>query len=231
MSSVTVVGAGLAGSECAFQLAERGLAVTLVEQKPHKRTPAQHHDFFAELVCSNSLRGADLANAVGLLKEEMRRLGSLIMAVADLTRVPAGGALAVDREKFGAEITRRLHSHPQHSRAVRRGAAYPRRAPLRAGHGPADGRRAGARPGARGGRPSISPTTTPSRPSSRPTASTSTRSFGLPLRQGRRRRLRQLPAQPRAVRGLRRRRAGRREGRGARVRGAQATSRAACRSR
>src|SRR5688500_15176517 len=112
MSSVTVVGAGLAGSECAFQLAEHGLSVTLIEQKPHKRTPAQHHDFFAELVCSNSLRGADLANAVGLLKEEMRRLGSLIMAVADLTRVPAGGALAVDREKFGAEITRRLHSHP-----------------------------------------------------------------------------------------------------------------------
>jgi methylenetetrahydrofolate--tRNA-(uracil-5-)-methyltransferase len=112
MSSVTVVGAGLAGSECAFQLAERGLQVTLIEQKPRKRTPAQHHDFFAELVCSNSLRGADLANAVGLLKEEMRRLGSLIMAVADLTRVPAGGALAVDREKFGAEITRRLHTHP-----------------------------------------------------------------------------------------------------------------------
>jgi len=112
MTSVTVVGAGLAGSECAFQLAERGLLVTLIEQKPRKRTPAQHHDFFAELVCSNSLRGADLANAVGLLKEEMRRLGSLIMAVADLTRVPAGGALAVDREKFGAEITRRLHTHP-----------------------------------------------------------------------------------------------------------------------
>jgi methylenetetrahydrofolate--tRNA-(uracil-5-)-methyltransferase len=111
VTSAIVVGAGLAGSECAFQLAERGIDVTLIEQKPQKRTPAQHHDFFAELVCSNSLRGADLANAVGLLKEEMRRLGSLVMSVAEQTRVPAGGALAVDREKFGAEITRRLHGH------------------------------------------------------------------------------------------------------------------------
>jgi methylenetetrahydrofolate--tRNA-(uracil-5-)-methyltransferase len=111
MPSVIVVGAGLAGSECAYQLAERGVDVTLIEQKPRLRTPAQQHDFFAELVCSNSLRGADLANAVGLLKEEMRRLGSLVMAVADQTRVPAGGALAVDREKFGLEITRRLREH------------------------------------------------------------------------------------------------------------------------
>jgi methylenetetrahydrofolate--tRNA-(uracil-5-)-methyltransferase len=113
MSAVTIVGAGLAGSECAFQLAERGIEVTLIEQKPTRRTPAQHYDFFAELVCSNSLRGADLANAVGLLKEEMRRVGSLVITVADLTRVPAGGALAVDREKFGLEITRRLHTHPK----------------------------------------------------------------------------------------------------------------------
>jgi methylenetetrahydrofolate--tRNA-(uracil-5-)-methyltransferase len=111
MPTVTVIGAGLAGSECAFQLAERGVDVTLIEQKPARRTPAQHYDFFAELVCSNSLRGADLANAVGLLKEEMRRVGSLVMSVADQTRVPAGGALAVDREKFGQEITRRLHTH------------------------------------------------------------------------------------------------------------------------
>jgi methylenetetrahydrofolate--tRNA-(uracil-5-)-methyltransferase len=109
----TVVGAGLAGSECAFQLAEQGVEVTLIEQKPARRTPAQQYDFFAELVCSNSLRGADLANAVGLIKEEMRRCGSLVMSVADLTRVRAGGALAVDREKFGAEITRRLHTHPR----------------------------------------------------------------------------------------------------------------------
>jgi methylenetetrahydrofolate--tRNA-(uracil-5-)-methyltransferase len=110
---VTVVGAGLAGSECAYQLAERGHRVRLIEQKPARRTPAQHHDFFAELVCSNSLRGADLANAVGLIKEEMRRMGSLVMRVADETRVPAGGALAVDRERFGARITALLHGHPR----------------------------------------------------------------------------------------------------------------------
>ncbi len=111
--SATVIGAGLAGSECAFQLAERGIHVTLIEQKPARRTPAQHLDFFAELVCSNSLRGAALANAVGLIKEEMRRSGSLVIQVADQTSVPAGGALAVDRELFGAEITRRLHTHPR----------------------------------------------------------------------------------------------------------------------
>ncbi|HJL00069.1 MAG TPA: methylenetetrahydrofolate--tRNA-(uracil(54)-C(5))-methyltransferase (FADH(2)-oxidizing) TrmFO [Polyangiaceae bacterium LLY-WYZ-15_(1-7)] len=109
---VTVVGAGLAGSECAWQLAERGVRVRLLEQKPKKRTPAQRHDFFAELVCSNSFRGAALVNAVGLLKEEMRRAGSLIMAVGEHARVPAGGAFAVDRERFGPEITRRLHAHP-----------------------------------------------------------------------------------------------------------------------
>lgn len=113
MSYATVVGAGLAGSECAYQLAQAGVDVTLIEQKPKRRTVAQQHDFFAELVCSNSLRGADLGNAVGLLKEEMRRTGSLVMKVADLTRVPAGGALAVDREKFGAEITRVLSTHPR----------------------------------------------------------------------------------------------------------------------
>jgi len=113
MQSATVIGAGLAGSECAFQLAERGVEVTLIEQKPARRTPAQHLDFFAELVCSNSLRGAALANAVGLIKEEMRRTGSLVIQVADQHSVPAGGALAVDRELFGAEITRRLCTHPR----------------------------------------------------------------------------------------------------------------------
>jgi len=113
MSSAVVVGAGLAGVECAYQLAERGVEVTLIEQKPARRTPAQHHDFFAELVCSNSFRGAALANAVGLLKEEMRCAGSLVMAVADRTRVPAGGALAVDRELFGRELTRTMHAHPR----------------------------------------------------------------------------------------------------------------------
>ncbi|MFK8000455.1 MAG: methylenetetrahydrofolate--tRNA-(uracil(54)-C(5))-methyltransferase (FADH(2)-oxidizing) TrmFO [Polyangiales bacterium] len=106
-----VIGAGLAGSEAAWQLAEAGVAVTLVEQKPKKRTPAAQHDFFAELVCSNSFRGAALANAVGLLKEEMRQSGSFIMDCAAGARVPAGGAFAVDREIFGAEVTRRLHEH------------------------------------------------------------------------------------------------------------------------
>jgi len=110
--TVTVVGAGLAGSECAWQLAERGVRVRLVEQKPVAKTPAQQHDFFAELVCSNSLRGNALANAVGLIKEEMRRAGSLILDEAEKNRVPAGGALAVDREKFGRAVTERLHRHP-----------------------------------------------------------------------------------------------------------------------
>jgi len=113
MSEAIVIGAGLAGTECAYQLAECGVDVTLIEQKPARRTPAQHFDFFAELVCSNSFRGADLANAVGLLKEEMRRAGSIVMSVADRTRVPAGGALAVDREKFGQELTRTMHAHPR----------------------------------------------------------------------------------------------------------------------
>src|ERR1700691_800140 len=99
---VEIVGAGLAGCEAAFQLAERGVRVVLVEQKPHRRTPAQHSDSLCELVCSNSMRGAALTNAVGLLKEELRRAGSLILACADRTRVPAGGALAVDRDAFSA---------------------------------------------------------------------------------------------------------------------------------
>jgi methylenetetrahydrofolate--tRNA-(uracil-5-)-methyltransferase len=113
MPSVTVIGAGLAGCEVAWQLAERGVDVRLVEQKPLARTPAQTTDAFCELVCSNSLRGAALANAVGLLKEELRRGGSLILAVADATRVPAGGALAVDREAFSALVTQRLRGHPR----------------------------------------------------------------------------------------------------------------------
>jgi methylenetetrahydrofolate--tRNA-(uracil-5-)-methyltransferase len=111
MPSVTVIGAGLAGCEVAWQLAERGIDVRLVEQKPHARTPAQTTDAFCELVCSNSFRGAALANAVGLLKEELRRAGSLILQCADATRVPAGGALAVDRDAFSARVTERLGSH------------------------------------------------------------------------------------------------------------------------
>ena len=110
--NVTVIGAGLAGSECAWQLAQRGVHVTLLEMKPLKRTPAHVTDQFAELCCSNSLRSDQLENAVGLLKEEMRRLGSLILACADETRVEAGGALAVDREGFAALVTQRVRSHP-----------------------------------------------------------------------------------------------------------------------
>jgi methylenetetrahydrofolate--tRNA-(uracil-5-)-methyltransferase len=110
---VTVVGAGLAGCEAAFQLAERGIDVRLVEQKPHRRTPAQTTDNFCELVCSNSMRGAALTNAVGLLKEELRRAGSLILTTADRTKVPAGGALAVDREAFSSEVHAVLAKHPR----------------------------------------------------------------------------------------------------------------------
>lgn len=109
---VTIVGAGLAGSEAALQLAKRGHRVRVLEQKPKKRTEAQSSESYCELVCSNSFRGAALSNAVGLLKEEMRRLGSQVMEAAALTKVPAGGALAVDRDKFAAEMTRRLRDEP-----------------------------------------------------------------------------------------------------------------------
>ena len=112
MNHVTVIGAGLAGSECAWQLAQRGVAVTLREMKPEKRTPAHVTDYFAELCCSNSLRGVGLENAVGLLKEELRQLNSLIMRCADATAVPAGGALAVDREGFARMVTESVLSHP-----------------------------------------------------------------------------------------------------------------------
>ena len=113
MREVTVVGAGLAGCEAAWQLAQRGIPVLLREMKPEKRTPAHHYDGeYAELVCSNSFRGDRLENAVGLLKEELRRKGSLIMACADETRVEAGGALAVDRHAFAGLVTERIQSHP-----------------------------------------------------------------------------------------------------------------------
>lgn len=108
MNSVTVLGAGLAGSECAWQLAKRGIKVRLVEMKPNRMTPAHTSEYFAELVCSNSLRSDELTNAVGLLKAEMRRMGSLIMESADKNRVAAGGALAVDREGFARYITEKL---------------------------------------------------------------------------------------------------------------------------
>jgi methylenetetrahydrofolate--tRNA-(uracil-5-)-methyltransferase len=107
-----VIGAGLAGCEAAYQLASRGISVTLYEMKPKKFTPAHSNPDFAELVCSNSLRGAGLANAVGLLKEEMRRFNSVIMLAADATQVPAGGALAVDRLAFSKKVTDIIKNHP-----------------------------------------------------------------------------------------------------------------------
>ena len=109
---VNVYGAGLAGCEAAWQIAERGVRVKLYEMKPHKYTPAHHSEGFAELVCSNSLRSDSVINAVGLLKEEMRRLGSLIMMAAEATKVPAGSALAVDRELFSHFITDKIKNHP-----------------------------------------------------------------------------------------------------------------------
>lgn len=107
-----IIGAGLAGSEAAWQAAKRGIKVKLIEMRPNRQTPAHHTGGFAELVCSNSLRSDRLQNAVGLLKEEMRRLDSLIMRAADQSRVPAGGALAVDRDGFSGIITRTLSEHP-----------------------------------------------------------------------------------------------------------------------
>ena len=112
MSRVTVLGAGLAGCEACWQIATRGIPVTLVEMKPHKKSPAHHENGFAELCCSNSLRSDALSNAVGLLKQEMRLAGSLLLEAADATRVPAGSALAVDRALFSAYVTKRLKNHP-----------------------------------------------------------------------------------------------------------------------
>lgn len=109
---VTVIGAGLAGSEAAWQLARSGIQVTLREMKPEKKTPAHETAYFAELCCSNSLRSDQLENAVGLLKEELRRLDSLILSCADATRVEAGGALAVDRHGFARMVTERIAGHP-----------------------------------------------------------------------------------------------------------------------
>ena len=110
--TVKVIGAGLAGSEAAWQLAQRGIDVRLYEMKPRKMTPAHHSPYFAELVCSNSLRGDRLENAVGLLKEELRRCGSLILQCAEATRVEAGGCLAVDREGFARMVTEKVRTHP-----------------------------------------------------------------------------------------------------------------------
>ena len=112
MTEMKVIGAGLAGCEAAWQLAQRGFSVSLYEMKPVKHSPAHHADTFAELVCSNSLRGDRLENAVGLLKEELRRCGSLILACAEETRVEAGGCLAVDRQGFSDLVTSKIKSHP-----------------------------------------------------------------------------------------------------------------------
>lgn len=111
-TSINVIGAGLAGSEAAWQIAKRGLKVRLYEMRPEKKTPAHHTQNFAELVCTNSLRANQLTNGTGLLKEEMRRLDSIIMEAADTHNVPAGGALAVDRETFSSAITEKLTNHP-----------------------------------------------------------------------------------------------------------------------
>ncbi|MGN3391798.1 FADH(2)-oxidizing methylenetetrahydrofolate--tRNA-(uracil(54)-C(5))-methyltransferase TrmFO [Enterococcus gallinarum] len=112
MKKINVIGAGLAGSEAAWQAAEAGVAVNLYEMRPKKTTKAHHTNNFAELVCTNSLRGNNLTNAVGVLKEEMRRLNSVIISSADQTAVPAGGALAVDRDDFSELVTKRVKEHP-----------------------------------------------------------------------------------------------------------------------
>lgn len=112
MNKIIIVGAGLAGSEAAWQAAQRGVKVELYEMRPEKPTPAHKTGDFAELVCSNSLRGAGMENAVGVLKEEMRRLGSVVIESADATQVPAGGALAVDRHGFSKRITEQVTNHP-----------------------------------------------------------------------------------------------------------------------
>jgi methylenetetrahydrofolate--tRNA-(uracil-5-)-methyltransferase len=111
VAKVIVIGAGLAGSEAAWQIAQKGINVDLFEMRPKVSTPAHHSENFAELVCSNSLRGAGLENAVGLMKEEMRQMSSLIMEAADATKVPAGGALAVDRQGFSEYITKKIRNH------------------------------------------------------------------------------------------------------------------------
>jgi methylenetetrahydrofolate--tRNA-(uracil-5-)-methyltransferase len=136
---VTVVGAGLAGCEAALQLASRGIRVHLLDQKPLKRTPAQTSDAFCELVCSNSMRGAALVNAVGLLKEEMRRAGSFVIATADRTAVPAGGALAVDRDLFAAEMTRQVSTHPNITVEAREVTDFPEGRPTILATGPLTG--------------------------------------------------------------------------------------------
>lgn len=136
MAKVVIIGAGLAGSEAAWQAARAGVDVELYEMRPKVMTPAHHSGLFAELVCSNSLRAANIENAVGLLKEEMRRQDSLIIAAADACRVPAGGALAVDRHAFSAYVTRQLADHPRVRIINTEVAAIPAERPLVIASGP-----------------------------------------------------------------------------------------------
>ena len=136
MAQLMIVGAGLAGSEAAWQAACCGVTVELVEMRPQRMTPAHHSGLFGELVCSNSLRAEGLSNAVGLLKEEMRRLDSLVIACADAHRVPAGGALAVDREAFAAAVTEKLTGHPLVNITVQESVKIPEHRPAIIATGP-----------------------------------------------------------------------------------------------
>jgi methylenetetrahydrofolate--tRNA-(uracil-5-)-methyltransferase len=138
-TTVTIIGAGLAGCEAALQLAARGLKVRLIEQKPLARTPAQSSDRLCELVCSNSFRGAALSNAVGLLKEEMRQLGSFVMKAAECTKVPAGGALAVDRERFAQQMTDWVRENPAIEVVAELVSSIPAERPLIIATGPLTG--------------------------------------------------------------------------------------------
>ncbi len=135
-SNVTVIGAGLAGCEAAYQLARRGVKVKLIEQKPKAMTPAHQEPGFAELVCSNSLRADALSNAAGLLKQEMRELSSLIMEAADACRIPAGGALAVDRKAFSDYITQKILSHQNIDVECEKAQALPKEGAVIAAPGP-----------------------------------------------------------------------------------------------
>ena len=134
--TVTVIGGGLAGCEAAWALAERGVPVRLIEMKPHRRSPAHRTDELAELVCSNSLKAARIDSAAGLLKEEMRRLGSVCLQAADESRVDAGGALAVDRDLFSAGVSRRIHAHPLITVEHREVTAIPAEGPTIVASGP-----------------------------------------------------------------------------------------------
>ncbi|HCC35907.1 MAG TPA: methylenetetrahydrofolate--tRNA-(uracil(54)-C(5))-methyltransferase (FADH(2)-oxidizing) TrmFO, partial [Ruminococcaceae bacterium] len=131
-----VVGAGLAGCEAAWVLANGGVSVELIEMKPYRRSPAHHTDMFAELVCSNSLKAARLDSAAGLLKQELRLMDSLCMRAADRHRVAAGGALAVDRTRFSGEITERISAHPNIRIITREQADIPKTKPVVIATGP-----------------------------------------------------------------------------------------------